>query len=335
MNKEEQHILFLARRDVMTFLDETQQTIQKLHELIETVDTIIIGKKTTTKLTIVAMLAGGHVLFEDIPGVGKTLLIKTIAKCLNADFARIQFTPDLIPSDIIGFSIPQTETNQFDFRRGPIFNQLILADEINRTSPRTQAALLEAMSEKQVTLDGKTHRLPKPFFVLATQNPLEYEGTYPLPEAQLDRFLFQLSLGYPEAEQEVALLSAPDQQETVEHLSAVMSLEEFDELKQKIDHIHVEKSLIHYLVQLAQASRGHSSIRLGISPRGNQHALAAARAHALLENRDYVIPEDILTVIKPIYRHRLLFEGALTQAEKDTFIDELVAQISIPTKSRR
>lgn len=319
----------------MTFSDATQETIHKLHELIDTVDTIIIGKKPITKLTIVAMLAGGHVLFEDIPGVGKTLLIKTISKCLNADFARIQFTPDLIPSDIIGFSIPHTDSNQFDFRKGPIFNQLILADEINRTSPRTQAALLEAMSEKQVTLDGETRRLPEPFFVLATQNPLEYEGTYPLPEAQLDRFLFQLSLGYPEAEQEVQLLSAPNQQETVEQLEAVMSLEEFNTLKNTLDIIHVSTNLIHYLVQLAQASRKHSSIRLGISPRGNQHALAAARAYALLESRDYVIPEDILAVVKPIYRHRLLFEGTLTQSEKDQFIDELVAQISIPIKSRK
>lgn len=319
----------------MTFSDRTQQSIQKLHTLIHTVDTIVIGKKDITKLTIVAMLAGGHVLFEDIPGVGKTLLIKTIAKCLNADFARLQFTPDLIPSDIVGFSIPHTEENLFDFRKGPIFNQLILADEINRTSPRTQAALLEAMSEKQVTIDGITHQLPTPFFVLATQNPIEYEGTYPLPEAQLDRFLFQLSLGYPETEQEVLMLQSPDQQKAVEELDAVLSLDEFIELKNLIDNIHVEEGILEYIVQLAKKSREHPSVRLGISPRGNQHALASARAHALLNERDYVTPEDILSVLKPVYRHRLLFEGNLTADETEIFIDELISQVMIPTRSRR
>lgn len=319
----------------MTFSEDIKHSIQKLHALIDTVDTIIIGKKNITKLTIVAMLAGGHVLFEDIPGVGKTLLIKTIAKCLDADFARIQFTPDLIPSDIVGFSIPHTEENHFDFRKGPIFNQLLLADEINRTSPRTQAAMLEAMSEKQVTLDGKTHVLPIPFFVLATQNPIEYEGTYPLPEAQLDRFLFQLSLGYPEAQQEVRMLAAPDQQKTVENLTAVLSLNEFITLREQIDHIHVEESLLEYIVHLGKMTRNDPSIRLGVSPRGNQHVLASAKAHALLHERDYVIPDDILTILKPVYRHRLLFEGNLSVEETDRFIDTLIKEVAIPTKSRR
>lgn len=315
----------------MTFSKQTVQSIDKLHQLIDAADQIIIGKKEVTRLTIVAMLAGGHVLFEDIPGVGKTLLIRTIAKCLAADFSRIQFTPDLIPSDIIGYTVPHADRALVDFRRGPIFNQLLLADEINRTSPRTQSAMLEAMSEKQVTVDGMTYRLPEPFFVLATQNPIEYEGTYPLPEAQLDRFLFQLSLGYPTTDQEVTMLAAPDQQKAVEQLDPVMSLDEFLSLKEAVQHVYVEERLLHYIISLATLTREHSAIRLGVSPRGNQYFLSAARANALVEGRDFVTPQDILTVLKPVYRHRLLFENDMTKTEIDTFIDDLAANLVVPT----
>ncbi|WP_244244726.1 AAA family ATPase [Marinilactibacillus kalidii] len=318
----------------MTYSTQTTQTIEKLHTLIDTVDQIVIGKKEVTRLTIMAMLAGGHVLFEDIPGVGKTLLIKTIAKCLEADFSRIQFTPDLIPSDIIGFSVPNLQDTQFEFRQGPLFNQIVLADEINRTSPRTQAAMLEAMSEKQVTLDGKTHRLPDPFFVLATQNPIDYEGTYPLPEAQLDRFLFQLSLGYPSKEQEIRMLEAPDQLRAVEELTPVLSLTEFNALKERVHAIHVNPQLLDYMITLVDRTRHHSALRLGISPRGTQYFLAGARAQALLSNRDYVTPQDILFVIKPLFRHRLLFINRMTTKEIDQFIDDLVSQVDIPTKIR-
>ncbi|TVP91317.1 AAA family ATPase [Alkalibacterium sp.] len=315
----------------MTFSDQTAQSIDKLHQLIDAADQIIIGKKEVTRLTIVAMLAGGHVLFEDIPGVGKTLLIRTIAKCLDADFSRIQFTPDLIPSDIIGYTVPHAEKALVDFRKGPIFNQLLLADEINRTSPRTQAAMLEAMSEKQVTVDGMTYNLPEPFFVLATQNPIEYEGTYPLPEAQLDRFLFQLSLGYPTADQEVTMLSSPDQQKAAEQLEPVMTLDEFLSLKDAVQHVYVEERLLHYIISLATLTREHSAIRLGVSPRGNQYFLSAARANALIEGRDFVTPQDILTVLKPVYRHRLLFENDLSKTEIDTFIDDLADNLVVPT----
>ncbi|GEK89779.1 MoxR-like ATPase [Alkalibacterium putridalgicola] len=318
----------------MALFQKTHLSIEKLHTLIDTVDSIVIGKKDVTRLTIVAMLAGGHILFEDIPGVGKTLLIRTIAKCLDADFARIQFTPDLIPSDIIGFSVPNAEGTAFNFRKGPIFNQLLLADEINRTSPRTQAAMLEAMSEKQVTLDGETHTLPEPFFVLATQNPIEYKGTYPLPEAQLDRFLFQLSLGYPDTEQEVQMLAAPDQQKAVEILQPVMTLDEFLTLKEAAAQVYVDDSLLQYIVSLALLTRNHPAIRLGISPRGNQFALASARAHALLAGRDYVVPQDILDILKPLYRHRLLFETHHSKEEIDAFIDQLTRELVIPKQSR-
>lgn len=319
----------------MTFSEQTQQTIQQLHTLIDSVDQIVIGKKEVTRMTLIAMLAGGHVLFEDIPGVGKTMLIKTIAKSLKADFSRIQFTPDLIPSDIIGFSVPSLHHDQFEFRSGPIFNQIILADEINRTSPRTQAAMLEAMSERQVTLDGKTHLLPDSFFVLATQNPIDYEGTYPLPEAQLDRFLFQLSLGYPDNEQEIRMLESTDQLEAIDSLTPVLSLAEFKTAKAVVQSIHVNRDLLEYIVLLADRTRQHPEVRLGISPRGVQYSLSAARAQAYLNGRDYVTPQDILSIIKPLYRHRLLMENSLNTKEKDAFIDQLISQVPVPVRSGR
>ncbi|MBM6615769.1 MoxR family ATPase [Desemzia sp. RIT804] len=299
---------------------------------MDTVNQIVIGKQDVTKLTITAMLAGGHVLFEDIPGVGKTLLVKTIAKTLNAQFSRIQFTPDLVPSDIIGFSIPLSEKAQFEFRKGPIFSSLILADEINRTSPRTQAAMLEAMSEGHVTMDGKTYSLPKPFFVLATQNPIEHEGTYPLPEAQLDRFLMQLSLGYPTLEQEVQMLSNPNQNEALSRIEPLLDLDELQELKQLVPTIYVQPDLLTYIVKLGDSTRTNPLIRLGVSPRGNQYCLAAARAHALLDMRDYVIPDDILAVLPAVYQHRLLFKDYLSSKQKAVAIRALIQQVPVPVK---
>ena len=315
--------------------EQHQQSIRQLHQLMDTVNQIVIGKKDVTKLTITAMLAGGHVLFEDIPGVGKTLLVKTIAKTLNADFSRIQFTPDLVPSDIIGFSIPLSEKAQFEFRKGPIFSSLILADEINRTSPRTQAAMLEAMSEGQVTMDGKTYHLPEPFFVLATQNPIEHEGTYPLPEAQLDRFLMQLSLGYPTMEQEVQMLSNPDQKEALSRIQPLLSLNEFQELKQLVPTVYVEPNLLAYIVKIGESTRTHQGIRLGVSPRGNQYCLAAAKAHALLDMRDYITPDDILTVIPAVYQHRLLFKDSLSPKQKAEAIRSLIQKVPVPVNRGR
>ncbi|WP_255565913.1 MoxR family ATPase [Desemzia sp. RIT 804] len=316
----------------MSLSEQHQQSIHKLHQLMDTVNQIVIGKQDVTKLTITAMLAGGHVLFEDIPGVGKTLLVKTIAKTLNAQFSRIQFTPDLVPSDIIGFSIPLSEKAQFEFRKGPIFSSLILADEINRTSPRTQAAMLEAMSEGHVTMDGKTYSLPKPFFVLATQNPIEHEGTYPLPEAQLDRFLMQLSLGYPTLEQEVQMLSNPNQNEALSRIEPLLDLDELQELKQLVPTIYVQPDLLTYIVKLGDSTRTNPLIRLGVSPRGNQYCLAAARAHALLDMRDYVIPDDILAVLPAVYQHRLLFKDYLSSKQKAVAIRALIQQVPVPVK---
>lgn len=319
----------------MVLSDKHQHFVRQLHQLIDTVDHIVIGKKNITKLTLTAMLAGGHVLFEDIPGVGKTLLVKTIAKTLGADFSRIQFTPDLVPSDIIGYSIPVTGEAEFKFRHGPLFASLVLADEINRTSPRTQAAMLEAMSEHQVTMDGKTYPLPDPFFVLATQNPIEHEGTYPLPEAQLDRFLLQLSLGYPTREQEIQLLANPTQSETLNTLQPLLSLEEFQELKQLVPTVYVQPELLAYIVKLGDTTRKDPKIRLGISPRGNQYCLAAAKAYAVLNLRDYLIPDDILAVIPAVYQHRLLFKEYLTPNQKTDAIQSIIQEVPVPLKRNK
>lgn len=318
----------------MTLTPEQIQAVDKMHLLIKKVNQIIIGKEEVTTLTITAMLAGGHILFEDIPGVGKTLLVKTIATYLGADFSRIQFTPDLIPSDIVGFSMPQEGSSSFVFRKGPIFSSIILADEINRTSPRTQAAMLEAMAERQVTMDGVTYDLPNPFFVLATQNPIEYEGTYPLPEAQLDRFLMQLSLGYPNQEQEIELLSSPDQLTSLKSIKPIVDIETFLNLKKIVPTIHVEEALLRYIVELGTLTRTDKKIRLGISPRGNQYCLIAAKAHALLQSRHYVIPDDIKTVVPAIYRHRVLFKEPLTAGEIDNAILHLLDQIQPPMRRR-
>ncbi|MGP6138958.1 MULTISPECIES: AAA family ATPase [unclassified Jeotgalibaca] len=316
----------------MALTKEQLQAVRKVHLLIETVNAIIIGKENITKLTITAMLAGGHVLFEDIPGVGKTLLVKTIATCMGADFSRIQFTPDLVPSDIIGFSMPQRGAETFQFRKGPLFSSIILADEINRTSPRTQAAMLEAMAEHQVTSDGVTYDLPDPFFVLATQNPIEYEGTYPLPEAQLDRFLMQLSLGYPTPQQEVRMLAAPDNREALANLEPILDKQTFHQLKALVPTIHVEEALLDYIVRLGNQTREDQRIRLGISPRANQFCLLAAKAYALLEERNYVIPDDILAVLPAVYRHRLLFFENLTTKQIDDYIASLVRKVQPPMR---
>ncbi|MDE1548367.1 AAA family ATPase [Jeotgalibaca caeni] len=316
----------------MPLTQEELRAVEQIHRLFRTVGQIIIGKEEVTKLTLTAMLAGGHVLFEDIPGVGKTLLVKTIAKCLGADFSRIQFTPDLVPSDIVGFSMPRSGQDNFVFRKGPIFSSIVLADEINRTSPRTQAAMLEAMAEQQVTSDGITYQLPQPFFVLATQNPIEYEGTYPLPEAQLDRFLMQLSLGYPNQKQEVEMLAAPNQMMALQDLEPILPLESFLQLKASVPRIHIEESLLQYVVDLGNLTRSSAHIRLGISPRGNQFCVIAAKAYALLDGRSYVIPDDIKAVLPAVYRHRILFYDSYSSQQTDEAIQALLKRVSPPIR---
>ncbi|MBJ1267364.1 MoxR family ATPase [Enterococcus faecium] len=281
---------------------------------------------------IVALLAGGHVLFEDIPGVGKTLLVKALAKAVQGTFSRVQCTPDLLPSDILGFSVYNSQSKEFEFRPGPIFTTILLADEINRTTPRTQSALLEAMAENHATIDNNTYPLDNHFFVLATQNPIEYEGTYPLPEAQLDRFLFRLQIGYPSFDDELLLL-LDKFEKVLDNLNEVLNSYEIEEIKTNVANVFVSPEVASYALQLVSATRSHAAIQLGISPRGSLSFIQAAKAYALIHGRNYVTPKDLQDLVPYVFSHRLIFyDRSLKEDEKKQIIHTLVAQIPIPVR---
>ncbi len=283
--------------------------MEKIAKILDNVRQVVVGKDDVIAMLLAGILSGGHILIEDVPGVGKTTLVNAIARTLGCSFARIQFTPDLMPADILGISVYNRQTGSFAYRPGPIMHQIVLADEINRTSPRTQAALLEAMAEGQVTVDGKTYPLPVPFVVLATQNPIEYEGTYPLPEAQLDRFLMRISLGYPDGEAEKTILKLPaSPKEAAAKLAPVITPEELLEMQQAAARTYMAESLERYIVALVQNTRAHEDVLLGISPRGSQHLYRRARALAYLKQRDYVLPDDIKEMAGPVFCHRLLLK---------------------------
>ena len=281
---------------------------------------------------IVALLAGGHVLFEDIHGVGKTLLVKALAKAVQGTFSRVQCTPDLLPSDILGFSVYNSQSKEFEFRPGPIFTTILLADEINRTTPRTQSALLEAMAENHATIDNNTYPLDNHFFVLATQNPIEYEGTYPLPEAQLDRFLFRLQIGYPSFDDELLLL-LDKFEKVLDNLNEVLNSYEIEEIKTNVANVFVSPEVASYALQLVSATRSHAAIQLGISPRGSLSFIQAAKAYALIHGRNYVTPKDLQDLVPYVFSHRLIFyDRSLKEDEKKQIIHTLVAQIPIPVR---
>lgn len=281
---------------------------------------------------IVALLAGGHVLFEDIPGVGKTLLVKALAKAVQGTFSRVQCTPDLLPSDILGFSVYNSQSKEFEFRPGPIFTTILLADEINRTTPRTQSALLEAMAENHATIDNNTYPLDNHFFVLATQNPIEYEGTYPLPEAQLDRFLFRLQIGYPSFDDELLLL-LDKFEKVLDNLNEVLNSYEIEEIKTNVANVFVSPEVASYALQLVSATRSHAAIQLGISPQGSLSFIQAAKAYALIHGRNYVTPKDLQDLVPYVFSHRLIFyDRSLKEDEKKQIIHTLVAQIPIPVR---
>lgn len=281
---------------------------------------------------IVALLAGGHVLFEDIPGVGKTLLVKALAKAVQGTFSRVQCTPDLLPSDILGFSVYNSQSKEFEFRPEPIFTTILLADEINRTTPRTQSALLEAMAENHATIDNNTYPLDNHFFVLATQNPIEYEGTYPLPEAQLDRFLFRLQIGYPSFDDELLLL-LDKFEKVLDNLNEVLNSYEIEEIKTNVANVFVSPEVASYALQLVSATRSHAAIQLGISPRGSLSFIQAAKAYALIHGRNYVTPKDLQDLVPYVFSHRLIFyDRSLKEDEKKQIIHTLVAQIPIPVR---
>ncbi|WP_139492247.1 AAA family ATPase [Brevibacillus dissolubilis] len=286
-------------------LEHPHQVVEKL---IANIEKVLIGKKQVIELSIVALLARGHVLLEDVPGVGKTMLVRALAKSIGGDFKRIQFTPDLLPTDVTGVSIFNQKTMEFEFRQGPVFANVVLSDEINRTSPKTQSSLLEAMEERTVTVDGTTYKLAEPFFVMATQNPLEYEGTFPLPEAQLDRFLLQLNLGYPTEQEEVAILSRFANQQPIESVEAVVQSEEVIALQREVMNVKVSEPVKEYIVRLCQKTRNHHAVYLGVSPRGALALFKAAQALAFVRGRDYVIPDDVKELVPYTFTHRLILK---------------------------
>lgn len=290
---------------------------------IKQVNAVLLGKPREVHLAFTCLLAAGHLLIEDLPGVGKTTLAHALAATLDLSYQRVQFTSDLLPSDIIGVSIYQRESEQFQFHPGPLFTQLLLADEINRATPKTQSALLEAMAEDQVTVDGNTRHLEAPFFVVATQNPVDLAGTWPLPDSQLDRFMLRMSLGYPDAAAEHAMLLGPDRRRILEELKPCLSPAQIISLREQCASVHASPALIDYLQQLLAASRQHPEIRIGLSPRAGLAVLAAARAHALLADRAYVLPEDVQAVFPSVAAHRLT-PAAGSRADREVLANKLL-----------
>jgi MoxR-like ATPase len=294
--------------------------------IIRNVETVIVGKWQQIELLMVALLCQGHVLIEDVPGTGKTMLARAIAASLGISFKRLQCTPDLLPNDITGVSVFNQQISAFEFRPGPVFVNILLADEINRATPRTQAALLEAMQERQVTVDGVTRPLPAPFLVLATQNPIEYEGTFPLPEAQLDRFLMRLSVGYPGADDEIQMLRNLRKQHPIETIEQVVDGAELLNLHDVVTDVHVDESLERYILALVQATRSHSDVALGASPRGSLALYKTAQALAVLRDRDYVVPDDVKTLVPLTLAHRLIVkpESQLRGRTAETILAEIL-----------
>ncbi len=308
------------------------KTNQQMHRIIANLAKVIEGKENKLELFVLGLVAGGHILIEDIPGVGKTTLARALAKTIDGQFSRIQFTPDLLPSDITGINVFQPATGEFIFKKGPVFSHIVLADEINRASARTQSALLEAMSDEHVTIDGKTWLLPRPFIVLATENPVEYHGTYPLPEAQLDRFMLQVDLGYPSVEIEQSLAINRTSRDPVEAIGTILSLEELEGLRALVDQVKMEASVSHYLLQIVTATRQNPNIRLGVSTRGTLLYARIARTCALFNGRTYVIPEDVKRLAIPVLSHRLLLHNKTqyTGGAASHILEEILSSVPVP-----
>lgn len=303
-----------------------------LERIVDNIENVIIGKRETVELVVISLACNGHVLIEDIPGVGKTSLVSALAKSINASFKRIQFTPDILPSDITGFTMFNQKTREFEYRHGSIMSQIILADEINRTSPKTQASLLEVMEENQVTVDGTTYKVPKPFMVLATQNPIEYLGTYPLPEAQLDRFLMKISIGYPKNEDESRILANLQYENPLNNLSFVADSSDISWVQEEIKKIHLDESLRNYIVAIVEKTRNHPDVVIGSSIRGSISLFRAAQAWAFYNSRNYVIPDDIIKMMVPVLSHRLvLSQGAkLRKIGPEDILKDIVQSVRVP-----
>ncbi|MBI9082480.1 MAG: MoxR family ATPase [Desulfobacterales bacterium] len=305
--------------------------------VLDNINRVMVGKRDAAELLMVALLANGHVLIEDVPGLGKTLLAKALAKSIGGTFKRIQFTPDLLPSDITGFNVFNQKSGEFIFQPGPVMSNVLLADEINRTIPRTQSSLLESMEEHQVTVDGKTMPLPRPFLVVATQNPIEMDGTFPLPEAQMDRFLIRVSLGYPDKKEELTILDRFRENDPLAALAPVTQPEELIELQQARCKIRVSVAVREYIIDLAVATRSHRALRFGVSPRGSLGLLRAGQALALLRQRDYVLPDDIKYLVQPVLAHRLIFkeEERLRGGNPAEIVAEILQKVPVPGTAER
>ena len=305
--------------------------------IAQSVGQVIIGKRNEVRLAVLGLLCKGHILIEDIPGVGKTMLAKALARVIGCTFSRIQFTPDMLPSDVTGVSLFNQKTREFEFRAGPIMAQIVLADEINRATPKTQAALLEAMEEHQVTVDGITHQMENPFMILATQNPIEYEGTFPLPEAQLDRFMIRLQLGYPSPAEELTVLSAQQYEHPITNLQQVVSLQELIAAQQAIREIYVADEVKRYIIDLVNATRQHPDVYLGSSPRGSLALFRTSQARAAMAGRDYVVPDDVKALAEVTLAHRVIVGPAarIKDISSRTVVQDVLAATSVPGASSR
>ena len=310
-------------------MQEIQSTIKKV---VDNVEKVIVGKTSAIELVMVGLICKGHVLIEDVPGTGKTVLAKSLARSIGCTFNRIQFTPDMLPSDVTGVSIFNQKTAEFEFRPGPVMAQIVLTDEINRATPKTQAALLEAMEEQQVTVDGVTHPLPEPFLVLATQNPIEYEGTFPLPEAQLDRFLLRINIGYPTLRDEVEMVRRQKLAHPLESLERVISVEELLKVQMAVKQVEVSPEIEDYIVNIVNATRGHGELYLGASPRGSLGLYRTAQARAALEGRGYVIPDDVKDLAVSVLSHRMILGSAARIREVNSLaiVDEILNSVLVP-----
>lgn len=313
-------------------MPDFDQAKEKTQAIIENIKKVIIGKDSAIEMAIVSLLCEGHALIEDVPGVGKTMLARSVAKSIGCSFRRIQFTPDLLPSDITGVSIYNQKSEGFEYKEGPIISQIVLADEINRATPKTQSALLEAMDERQVTVEGVTHHLPRPFTVMATQNPIEYEGTFPLPEAQLDRFLITINLGYPSIEQELSIINNQETVHPIESLGPVLSSDDILAIQAAVKTVYVDDLIREYIVGLVDKSRNHAEAALGSSPRGSLALFRGTQALALIRERDFVLPDDVKELASPMLSHRIIVSpaGRMRGVQSTNIVEELIEQVPVP-----